>query len=184
MPKNLPKGANLRILPQGILERPECAKLLGAIVAEWSLLEASLAATYSFLACGPLPNGADSTTEHLIAIGSFESVITVTQKRAMLINAAERRGFAPEIIKQFSKLIREAQDAYEERARPAHGRWLLSDDFPDSVIYVRNAGKSEDALVYDLDDLHRILDSVSQAGYNLQRFYTVELLPKLKANAK
>jgi hypothetical protein len=150
-------------LPNGVLERPECAKLLGAIVAEWSLLEASLASTYSFLACGPQPDSA-STIDHWIAIESFETVITLTQKRAMLLGAAKRRGFRHEIIAKFGTLIRQAQDAYDERARPAHGRWILADDFPDSLVYVRNAGRFEEAQVYDLSDLQDILAKVTKIG--------------------
>jgi hypothetical protein len=156
--------------------------LIGAIVAEWALVEASLATTYSMLGCGPQPSSG-ATTMHWIAMETFESVSTFPQKCTIILGAAERRGFSNKVVGRFKKLLNDAQELAKGRAEAAHGRWAISNDFPQSLIFFRNAGKHGSAQVYDIVDFQKILDDISGVGVRLEALYNESLLPKLQLDA-
>ena|SRR5579863_3300484 len=180
MPKPLPKGTEWNTGPKMALQRPECAKLLGAIVVEMSLLEASLAIAYADIATWPnvKPEG---TLEQYIAIESFEAIASLSQKRAILINALRRRGIDKAVVDDYSGLLHQIQDLYSKRSKSAHGRWVVADTLPNSLIHIRNAARYSEAEVYDLADFEEILDEISTVGSRVQRFFFDVIRPSLAA---
>ncbi len=179
MPRDVPLGTIMRVKPRGVLERPECAKLMGAIVAEWSLLEASLAATYCELAYGPDPQGLNSTG-HWIAMQTFEIVQTARQKRSILIGAAEKRGLDAQVLSELKALLKRFQNLAQKRVDSAHGRWMISDAYPNGLILFRNAGKMDEAQIYDVKDFQQTLDDITRLGSEMETFHHTIIRPRLE----
>jgi hypothetical protein len=180
MPKPFPVGAQARGSPHCVLERPDCAMMIGAIVAEWSLAEYNLSLMYSDLVCGPTLDGVPIGQGDWVAMETFDIVNHFGQRLKMLIAAAKRRGFDTPTVEQFSKLLKKMQDTGAKRIAAAHGRWVISDDFPDGLVWFRNAGAHCDALVYEYADFKESLDRITQAAVELQKFFSTILAPTLR----
>lgn len=149
-----------------VLQFPEHAALIGAICTEWSRLEAALAWFFTILVLGERTIS-DGSEEYII--GAFEQVSSLSTKRSMLLDAADRRlgGVAK---KQLNAILHDVQQAGESRHKIAHGRWAISNDHPAKLVWAKREG---DALrfAYEIGDLREKLDEIGLAHDQVQAFF-------------
>lgn len=186
MPKPVPDGTRVEAIPNTWLRgNPECVNqcvhLIGGIVIQWSLIEAVLAQIYTNLACLPEVDGV-ATTGHWIAIETFERVQSVAQKRGALLAACDKREITKGTRKRLAGVLTEAQALYNNNRIPsAHGKWMLPrQHMNDSLIFIRNAGKSEDAVLYSIQDLEMALGELTALGHSLTDLLEQVLIPELQ----
>ena len=186
MPKPVPQGTRVEAIPNAWLRgNPECLSqcvhLIGGIVIQWSLIEAVLAQIYSNLACLPEVDGI-ATTGHWIAIETFERVQSIAAKRGALLAACDKRGITHGTKKRLADVLKEAQTLYDNSRIPsAHGKWMLPRQYMnDSLIFIRNAGKSEDAELYSIEDLEAALRELTTLGHTLTDVLEQVLIPELE----
>jgi len=188
MPKNpVPKGTLVEPIPNAWLKgNPECVNrcvhLIGGIVIQWSLIEAVLAQIYSNLACMPEVNNV-ATTAHWIAIETFERIQSIAQKRGALLAACDKRDISAATKNKLAHLMTRAQELYNESRIPsAHGKWMLPRQYmQDSLVFIRNAGKSEAAELYSVADLIKDLQDLTTLGHGLSDFVYDTLIPELNS---
>ncbi len=187
MPKEIPTGTIIAPIPRSYLKGNDecvnqCAHLIGSIVIVWSLIEATLSQIYTNIACNPDPGEGPSPAEHWIALETFEYVQNIKQKRSLLIYAAERRGLSKDTVSRMKDLLKQAQTLYDaKRIVSAHGRWMYAREYPDSMVYMRSAGKSEQAKLYSMEELKADFTELMGLAQVLSNFLEETLVPELRS---
>ncbi len=103
----------------------------------------------------------------------------------MLLVAARRTHyFADDEIKAFDAALKKLQNAGDDRVIAAHGRWSLSDRYPDALIWMKRSGSNDDAWAYDEAALTELLQRIGQRSVELQKLFFETFTPKLKVAAK
>ena|SRR6202162_327630 len=165
-------------------QRPQCAQLLGAIVVAWSNAEATLAWYYSTLVLGPTLQGVPQGQAHWITMHTFDMLFNFPQRLNMLVKAAELRNFDKDTIKEFRKRLHALQEAGSDRIIAAHGRWGIDDTLPNALVWTKTLAGVRDAMVYESNDFIQSLRAIEKASGELQSFFSVTLLPRLKQEAE
>lgn len=176
------KGSGADIDPAAVvLQRPECAALIGAIAVEWVHMETVLARIYSYLVNGVNPFGRD--LGEVIAAESFDLVPSLQVKRTILLAAARRR-FDNDLVDRFAGLLKQYQEAATKRNDIIHGTWLLSDEYPDKLIWSKPITQFAKARVYGVVDFKAILESIEQVAKQFDALFRDEMSPILEAAFK
>lgn len=168
-----------------LLQRPRCAAFIGAIVAEWSMAESMLSTHYMQLLFGPTLSGVPVGQGAWIAMETFDTISSFSQRVTMLRVAAKRRNaFTPDEIKAYATALKRLQDAGDDRIIAAHGRWSLCDKLPDAVVWMKHAGSNDNAWIYDESILTALLQRIAQRSLELQMLFFNVFTPKLKVAAE
>jgi hypothetical protein len=170
-----------------ILERPECAKWLAAVVAGWSNAETLLAWQYQMLcseikpACesGMAPGPAAS-----VAGEGFDLIIGSYQKHRIFMAALARRHLPSEVFKRAQTLLNKLRDAGDERIVAAHGRWGICPNLPNELVWARTSEGVDDMRVYGPKDFKIALDRIDRRAGKFAIFFGTEILPRLKSEAQ
>lgn len=188
MRRPLPLKTPYKVVHQVALRRRECAVFIGAIIAEWSALEVLMATIYATLTCGPELKGSRNVG-HWVAIETFETIRGYRDKRRVLLAAAERRGFSRSTVDDLKSLLSRIQRAGENRVDTAHGRWVISDKYPDDLIFFKNAAKVQilelgkhpgGAFIYSVADFKEDLDEITELAKELQALFNTTLFRSLE----
>jgi hypothetical protein len=163
-------------------DRPQCAALIGAIAMAWSSVEQTLALYFSLFVNGM---GGWSGVEHTIALEAFDSVDSFRQKQELLLVAARRR-FNGELVDELDRLLKKRiWKAGTRRNSIIHGRWFISDRYPDALIHVKRIGSDmSDAKIYGPRELTVILESINAAHGELDALFRAKLQPELEIAGK
>lgn len=178
MPTQCKLSATLDISSRVILERPRCASLLGAILAEWNNLEVEMAYEYSAYLFGPSLGGL-ITNSATVAIASFERINSFQQKIGILRGSASLRGIADDKMPEYRIALQNCQEKYSSRNALAHGRWAISDDYPEAIISIRDIRNKSQAWVYSETELHDMLEDVAALDAYLFDAFRAEIAPFL-----
>ena len=180
------EGANLHWQVRSTLERPQCAALLGAICAEWSNAEGFLGELYGRLLFGSFAGYPSDQLGGLAAYAAFDKVTSVRTRITMLNTAAAERGIFPEpVLKRFAALLKNLQNAGDNRITAAHGKWGVADDLTNALVWWKTVPfRREHALVYDEATLNEGLNSIGSAAIELRDFFTAEMKPVLEAGSE
>lgn len=175
MPHKPVRGSHNSTGPRCVLERTECAALIGAIVAEWSATEAMLAYHYGVLATAR----EDPLT--LVSMGAFEFIISLPQKRKILLYALKKRGFTGKVFDTYAELFERVQKSGKTRIVSAHGRWGINDASPNGLAWSRSIADPHDCMIYEPKDLKEDMEKIIEARTDLHKFFQSTVLPTLSA---
>ncbi len=187
VPKNWTGAPGAKIIAdrQCVLQRPLCAALIGAIVAEWSNAESYLALIYHALCCGPTPDRLKTTSTSWVVLETFDMIPAFKQRQQMILRAAKLRGLFDEAtLDEFKRLLKKVQDAMEKRIKMAHGRWGLDERYSDALIWLRGWGQIAGALIYEEADFRTSLDAITAASGDLSSFFSARMMPAIRAAAE
>lgn len=180
MPKPF-KGSVVHSRARCVEERAECAKLIGSIAAEWSNLETIFANYFALFLFGFRDE--EIQKEHggeRIALDVIENTPSFQAKRTLLLNAAFARfGEDDAACKKLQKELGRLDSVHRQRNNVVHGRWALSDDLPDALIW-RGRISSHDFLIYEPGDFQELLEKIMKAQEIINVHLRVEFHPKLK----
>jgi hypothetical protein len=122
-------------LPKGVLvspaklarNRPKLAALIGDICGEWSHIDGLLATLFAKL----LRDGS------LLACETLDHVREVSAKRQILMALAKHMIKDADDRKILGDLLGNLQSLATTRTKYVHARWLVSDRWPDKLIWFR-----------------------------------------------
>jgi len=141
----------------------------------WSALEQSLALHFATITMGG-KGGADGNTFY-IALESFDAVLTTRNKRQIFLTACRRR-FEEPLIKQIDKLLEKVERVAARRNRVIHGRWRVSPDYPEALVYEKHIGSGELEL-YDVPGLQAIHAAIANMQTEVGHFFISAVMPQL-----
>jgi hypothetical protein len=158
------------------VERPECAKLIGAIAMAWSFLEQVLALHFASVVMGA--KGGSDGNIYQIALEAFDANTTISQRKEMFLVAARRR-FDEPVVEGLAKILGKTVDLARRRNRVIHGRWRVSPEHPKSLLYERRIGEGKLPEIYGPAQLSSILSAILKHYEEFNAFFFQELLPRL-----
>lgn len=178
-----PWTKNVTSHQRSVLNRPACAKYLGAIVAAWSFAEVMLASYYAELICGAAVSGLPQPPGLWGARETFDLISNYRQRVNMIVAAAKRRHFDDSTIKELKKRLKALQDAGDERIIAAHGRWMVAKGAPHGLIWFKHTGTTE-GLLYELTDFENCLKAIEAATNELHSFFWTTMRPRLEVDTR
>ncbi len=159
------------------MERPECAKLIGAIAMTWSYIEQVLALHYSTLVMGA--KGGTDAYIYQIALETFDAGTSISHKKELFLIAARRR-FDKGTVERIDTVLSKIVSLATKRNAVIHGRWRVSPDYPDALLHERRIGLSSKSVdIYDQPRLISILSAMLKAQGQLDSLFFSVLLPLL-----
>lgn len=162
-------GMSYRSYPCHLLDRPQCAILIGAVAGEWGAIDGILAHIYGIISGGSdiIPVGVIGIDEMAReALGNVPAL----QLRLKLVRLALKRTMPEEIATQFNDISREIQSRSGERTNIIHGNWFVSKDLPESLALKQNDGTH---IEYTESDFSDSLDRISETRRKLHRLSIV-----------
>ena len=159
------KGRAARGGPKIILERPELAKLMGAIAAEWGSIDNILACIFNAVTLAKyIPDGAHSRSE--LAYEIFQNFISIRSRTDLIAQLIKLR-LDVGIQKEFTDLTRSMNNKIKERNNLVHTEWQVCDDFPDDLIKTT----SKEWVRFTENDLTEMLEQHSNMRNQMQDFF-------------
>ena len=170
MPQPICKpGMSYRSYPCHLLDRPQCAILIGAVAGEWGAIDGILAHIYGIISGGSdiIPVGVIGIDEMAReALGSVPAL----QLRLKLVRLALKQTMPEEIATQFNDIAGEIQNRSGERTNIIHGNWFVSEDMPESLALTQNDGTH---IEYTETDFRDSLARISETRRKFHRFSIV-----------
>jgi hypothetical protein len=180
----LPQGTQSVFGSRVILQRPQCAALIGAICAEWASAEASLAVYYAQLICGPISVRVSPYPGLIAALTAFDKLRSISTRIGMIKAAARGVELDHEIVETLGKKLKVLQNSGDSRIVAAHGRWGICDSLPDAVVWSEAIEFPTPLLVYDVPALEEMLEKICGATTDVFEFFQVSILPELETRAQ
>lgn len=160
-----------------VFERPECAKLIGAISGLWSFAEAVLAVYFARI----LVDEGSSLASLTGAVDAFNGIQAFYSKRKMIVAVAQARMLPHSTLAKLRKALESMQSSGDERNEYVHGRYGVDNRYKDELVRFTKtfaAGRGEERV--SEADLHGVLERLIQALGNLDALFNVEIKPHLK----
>lgn len=159
------KGRAARGGPKIILERPELAKLMGAIAAEWGSIDNILASIFNVVTLAKyIPEGAHSRSE--LACEIFQNFISIRSRTDLIAQMIKLR-LDEDIQKEFASLTKSMTKKIKERNNLVHTEWQVCGDFPNDLIKTT----SKEWLRFTENDLTEMLEQHSNMRNQMQDFF-------------
>ncbi|MBL4872771.1 MAG: hypothetical protein JKY41_05095 [Rhodobacteraceae bacterium] len=159
------KGRAARGGPKIVLERPELAKLMGAIAAEWGSIDNILAGIFNVVTLAKyIPVGAHSRSE--MANGIFQNFISIRSRTDLIAQMIQLR-LDEGIQKEFTDLTKSMTKKIKERNNLVHTEWQVCDDFPDDLIKTTSKGW----VRFTENDLTEMLEQHCNMRNQMQDFF-------------
>ncbi len=154
--------------PKIILERPDHAKFLGAIVATWGEIDQLLTQIFDITTFGkPLAPAYHSRSELSWAV--FEEIKPLPT-RIKIIKAALADRYNKKIQERFKFISSECEKSAKSRNDIVHCAWNISDLYPSDLVTYKN----QKWIIYTSADFEEILDSSVKVRNSLNDF-SIEL---------
>jgi hypothetical protein len=187
MPRPFNREGPVTFHSRAVLDRPECAKMLAAVVAGWSSAEAMLAWHYQML-CGEVDLACDAGMgpgpAASVSGESFDLIPSMAQKVRILKAAVARRHFPESTVEEVEKLLRKLHKAGDERIVAAHGRWGICQNLPNELIWAKTYEGFDDMMIYEPKDFEAALDRIDKRAGAFASFFASSIVPKLKSDAE
>lgn len=158
------------------LDRPDCAKIIGAITVAWSNLESSLAVIYTTLCVGL---SGYMQREQAVVMDAFDAVKSFSDKQEMLLLVASKR-LDQATYAELEGLLKKVWDAGQKRNKIVHRRWLVTDKLPDELIQVKRIPSLAEPKRYNVRMLTETFKSVKLRHTEMRNFYHSKVAPAAK----
>jgi hypothetical protein len=169
MAHQLKSGVSVQYGPRMILQRPALAALLGAIAAEWAVLENKVIFLYVYLMGGYLPRveGFEPPV-HPLALQVFDTLETTHHRLELLRKLAEWVLKDESLIVELRETVFvSVRSAAKVRNTAVHSLWGIAPEYPDALIYMPVFGHQ---LAYAESDFQQAIDRIVEAHQLVGRF--------------
>ena len=170
-----PVGLSARGGPQVILERPELAKLLGAIAAERGDADNILVEIVSLVSLSKsIPVGARSSSKMAKAI--FGRLMSFPARKDMILTVMALR-CSDMLCNEFEALCKKISRGSKSRNALIHAQWNVCDKYPADLIQIED----ENSIRYTTSDFRSILNNASKVR-NLVSDFAIKVAHAPKAH--
>lgn len=163
-PVKLPVGSTTKSGPKIVLERPDLAKLIGAIAAEWGSIDALLESIFNSASLAKrTPHGQiDSELATLI----FEELTTYRAKTSLIGRILTMR-YDSDLLDEFRLIEKSLNKKASERAKIIHASWYICEKYPNDLLSLRSFN---DWFLYTEKDFLEALDRAVEVERRLVDF--------------
>lgn len=152
-----------------ILERPSLAALLGAVAAEWALLENWVMHLYAYLLGVYLPRvpGFEPPI-HPVALQVFDTLETQRLRLDLLKKLAGWVLKDPALLKELNTVVIESiRKAAKLRNTLLHSQWGVAAEYPDALVLLPTFGHQ---MAYEEADFQEAIDRIIDARKSIGAF--------------
>lgn len=152
-----------------VLQRHALAALLGAVTAEWALLEGHVMHLYAYLMGVYLPRSPGYEPPiHPVALQVFDTLETLRLRMNLLRKLGSWVLKSEALERELNEtVIGSIERASKMRNSMLHAKWGIAPEYPDALILLPTFGHP---MVYSEGDFQEAIDRIAEARSQLGQF--------------